>query len=756
MKFTIDPIWSWPLVVTAAALMLVVVLTTYRQRIAHLTPGYRRSLLGLRLLAWALLVFALFRPALEFSKTDRKLSMLAVVTDDSRSMTIKDGPAGISRRESLLKTVADNEKNLAALGGEVEIRQFEFDKDLVPVEQQRSPDAKGEQTAIGNALDELRKLAENSRDKRLAGVFFLSDGAQRAVPPHDRDPRLAARGLADLPIPVPVHTVGFGTSGLAESSLDLAAEDLEVNPTVFVKNTVIVAAKVRALGAADRDLTVRLLVEDPVASKPGAPAVMKLAAPPLKLKTKQTQDLLPVELSYLASEPGEYKLTVRVDPLEGEPLTTNNSVSTFITVLKGGVNVAYFDKIRPEQKYIRRIDESPDIQLDFKPVRAGTLGEVNRMEEEWFAPGKYDVYIIGDVPAKVFGAATLRKLARAVELGAGLMMTGGFHSFGPGGYADTPLADLLPVVMHASELQSGDEGDPSLQLVEPLQMLPTSQGLHDFVMRLDSSPAKNQARWKSLAPLEGASKFSGLKPLALVLAETENNIPLLVRQEVGRARSLAFAGDTTYRWFLAGQHEAHQQFWQQVILWLAHKELQGDNSIWLKLNARHFRPGQPVEITVGARDTDKRPITDATFTIEVIGPKGEKQNVPSQHQGAEDLARFTDNLLPGEYRVRVEGTRQGKSLGLGSQARFIVYEQDLELHNPAADFTLLEEISRITQGQHIPPEQLGAFLLGLKGKLSAEAVKVTKVNLWDNWGLLLAFVLAMSAEWFLRKNRGLV
>ena len=32
-----------------------------------------------------------------------------------------------------------------------------------------------------------------------------------------------------------------------------------------------------------------------------------------------------------------------------------------------------------------------------------------------------------------------------VREGAGLMMIGGYHSFGPGGYRETPLADVLPV-----------------------------------------------------------------------------------------------------------------------------------------------------------------------------------------------------------------------------------------------------------------------------------------------------------------------
>lgn len=752
MKPIVDPCFSWPVTALLAAATLAMVLVIYRRRIAHLPTGHRRVLLGLRLLTWAVLMFAMLRPAVEFSETDRKASTLCVITDHSRSMGIKDGPAAISRRDALLKTLKEVEPQLKALAEDTEVRHFEFDKELTPAES-RSPEALGEQTAIGETLATLLKL--QTQGQHIVALL-LSDGAQRALPPFDLDPRAAARQLWDQQIPV--HTVGFGASGLTESALDLIAEDLEVSPTVFVKNTVVASAKIRALGAINREVTVRLMVEDPtLLTKPGDPPRMRIASPPIKIEPKQNQQVLPVELTYVAQQPGEFKVTLEVVPLDGEPLITNNSLTTYISVLKGGVNVAYFDKIRHEMTFLKRINESPDIQLDFKPYREGGLGPPTIIEPEWFDPGRYDVYIIGDVPAKAFGTDVLKKLAAAVEQGAGLMMTGGYRSFGPGGYANTPLADLLPVEMRATETQGGKEIDTSLHYPEdqPLQMLPTSAGLSHFVMRIDA-PGANLERWKSLQPLKGANKFVGQKRLAVVLAETPEHVPLLITQDVGRARTIAFAGDTTYRWVLWGADEAHQRFWQQTILWLAHKENQGENSVWVKLDGRRFRPGQPVEMTFGARDADKRILPDATFAVEVLGPKDLKQPVTPQKQANETRGRFLNTQQPGEYRVRVAAISGGQSIGT-AESRFIVFEQDLELYNPAADLSLLEEISRLTGGTHVPPEQLATFLRDLKQKgLTLDVKKTTVLPLWDNGILLGLFVAALSLEWFARKKRGLV
>lgn len=750
-----DPIWSWPWVIIAAMVSLVVVVTTYRQRIAHLPAGQRKVLLALRLLAWLILTLAMLRPWLELTEKDKHASVFIVAADNSRSMSVRDGPASASRRESVLKLLADVQTELEKLGKDIQILRVDFGKDVVPVDS-FSPDTPGEQTAIGHLLDGVPKLAP---DKKVVGVVLISDGAQRALPPIDVDPRAAANRLAEQQIRV--DTVGVGASEISDSALDLSVEDLEVSPTVFVKNTVVVGAKIRCLGAADQELTVRLLLEDRAGAEPGKPGNMRPVAPPLKIKPKRSQELIPIEMSFIAQEPGEFKMTLEVIPLENEPLTTNNSLTTFISVLKGGVSVAYFDaEHRAEQKFLRRIDESPDIRLDFKAIRPSPFDNRPRVEPEWFEQGKYDVYIIGSVPAKAFGPELLRKLAKAVEGGAGLLMTGGTRSFGPGGYADTALADPLPVDMLRTEVQNGDEVDPTLHYLEQFPMLPTSQGLSHFVMRLESAD-KNLAAWKALPLLEGANRFSGLKPGAIVLAEAPprpaGRVPLLVAEDYGRGRTMAFAADTTYLWYLAGQHDAHQRFWQQVVLWLAHKDTQGDESVWVKLDGRRFRVGQPVGMMFGARDADKRPIDDAVFKIEVTDPNDKKHILTPQRSGSDNLARFLETREPGDYHVHVDATRAGQPIGFGSDARFIVYDHDLELHNPAADFALLEEISKITGGTAVPPGELAAHLKKLTNLgLNVEVTRIQRVLLWDNWPLLAVFVMIMTVEWFLRKRRGLV
>ncbi len=87
----------------------------------------------------------------------------------------------------------------------------------------------------------------------------------------------------------------------------------------------------------------------------------------------------------------------------------------------------------------------------------------------------------------------------------------------------------------------------------------------------------------------------------------------------------------------------------------------------------------------------------------------------------------------------------------------MIYEQDLELYNPAADPSLLQEISSVTQGRFMRPEDFRSFLEELMGKgLNRQMTQNDVISLWDNWILLVAFVCVMTVEWFLRKKRGMV
>ena len=73
-------------------------------------------------------------------------------------------------------------------------------------------------------------------------------------------------------------------------------------------------------------------------------------------------------------------------------------------------------------------------------------------------------------------------------------------------------------------------------------------GERHYLMALGD--AGSASVWDKLPPLEGANRFGQPKPSAQVLAESEGS-PLLVVGEAG-GRVLAFAGDSTWHWWMEG------------------------------------------------------------------------------------------------------------------------------------------------------------------------------------------------------------
>lgn len=755
MSFSVEPVWSWPVVLAAAAALVTVVLVTQRAAAARLTPGRHGVLLGLRLTAAVLLIWAMFRPVLQISEVTEGKAQLLILADASRSMNTADGPGGKSRWTASREDLAELDAAFADWGQKLEVRHFEFGKELTP----RDPAMKegtADFTAIGAALEALQR---ETRNRRTLGVLLLTDGAQRAIPPFDVDPLLAARKLGEQQ--APIYPVGYGTATLSESSLDLAVEDLLVDPVVFEKKQVPVTVRLRALGAAGRKVAVRLLIEDRNGRRLGEsgeliPAQASgNARPATELEITQPNQVVPVELSFIPDQPGELKLAVEAIPADGELLVRNNLRQTVITVRQGGLRVAYFDTLRPEQKLIRTVNGAEQIQLDYYQVWGQQFRNRTQIPDAAFERNAYDIYIIGDVPAGVFGANHLRELANRLDEGAGLMMTGGLLNYSAGGYAATFLADFLPVELNRPAGRPG-AANPNEQITDRVQMLPTQLGARRYVMQL-APPERNSPVWQSLPPLDGATRLTPKRdnPLIEVWAETPQQQPLLIATEVGRSRVIAFGGDTTWLWF-SHHPEEHQRFWRQVIVWLAHKEEDTSQPVWVKVEPRNVLAGSPVQLTFGARSADGKPLPDAAFSVELLGPERKPESLPPRRGEENSSASWTASGAAGDYWVKVAARQGETSVGLDAWTRFIIDDRDLELDQPAADYELLRQLGSLSGGKLLAREELPEWLKSLRETRFEDLTRLTSVTLYDNWWLLAAFVAVVSLEWFWRKKWGLV
>ncbi len=495
---------------------------------------------------------------------------------------------------------------------------------------------------------------------------------------------------------------------------------------------------------------------------------------PLQLEAGRDSQQITAEFTYIPQQPGQYKLTLVADQQPGEMVVDNNQLSSFLNVLEGGIRVLLLTSsvLHQEQRLLRRtLDESPDIQLDFQAIDV-------RTQDQWpldlasdLKLQQYDVFIVGDLDAGALTADNWNQLAKLVENGKGLMMFGGYHSFGPGGYRETALRDVLPIEMGQFERQQLDPTAPvrtDLHLPGPVQMLPTGD---DAITHL--APAdENLATWKSLQPLIGANRLGRVKDQARVIAAAppspdspaSSGAPLLVKSNYVSGRVLAFAGNSTYQWWRYGRKDIHKRFWRQAILWLASRDQTQTENVWIMLPQRRFRPGSRVAFTAGVNDATGDPLSDATLAAEIQQlASGEKTTIDLMSQKDQWTGSFEKTATPGDYRLVIRATRAGQELD-ERHADFVVLDQDLELSDPAANPALLEMLAKLTEpagGKTLAPEQLPDLLRTIKASPPEDQIETqSKWQLgdtaWDAWSFFAVFVALMSSEWYLRKRWGLV
>jgi hypothetical protein len=346
------------------------------------------------------------------------------------------------------------------------------------------------------------------------------------------------------------------------------------------------------------------------------------------------------------------------------------------------------------------------------------------------------------------------------------MMVGGYHSFGPGGFRNNPLADVLPIEIGPAERQLfGDALRTDVHLAAPVKMQPAAPlGLRHPITRIIGPSSENslQSAWSALPTLDGANRITRgeLKRNAAVLAETaDGQHPLLVAGQWGNGRTLAFAGDSTWKWQMFGFGDAHRRFWRQSVLWLAKKDEQTEGRVWVRLGGRRVPRGTRVDFAVGAETAEHEPLETAQLAIKVDTPDGKSIDVPAIKSGDEWGGVFRETATAGDYRIRVTARNAGNEHGT-AEARFLVPRQDMELDRPAAEPTLMAQLAEMTQaagGEAIAAEELPAFLKRLAAKppeLKEEIL--ARTTYWDTWPFFLIFVGLLVVEWYLRKRWGLV
>jgi len=702
--------------------------TAYRRTTRTVPRRFKRGLVGLRLLAVALLLLCLLRPSLQVTHYETIKRPLVLLIDVSRSMTdISDTPSGVSRLQAVEQALEDNAERLAELGERYDVMKLEFARSLLGAAGARGESAV-QSTAYGLSLEEAFNQAANAQ---CDAVVMVGDGTHNAGPP---DPVDVASSLNEQG--VPVYTLGVGQDEATSELRDVKVLEITAPRVAPVFTRFPVRAQVRFRGC--RGLSVTLALD-----MAGQEPIEKTVT------VGHSDETVPVEFQVEPDRVGEYKVTVMARDVPNELLDTNNSASTFVKVVSDGVRVGFFDVLRPESKFIvRALEKAPQVMVRRQLTLSG-----RQLSEPETSPELYDVIVLGDLTYSALLPSRVAEIKRAVQdEGKGLLVLVTPISGGPRGWGSTALGELLPVRLGAGVGVA--EGDREFRVAPEYADHP--------VVAMSPEAQDTLATWAGMPPLAGCVTGAQPKRGAVVLARDQDGHPLLAIQRAGKGRTACLMADTTFRWAFTelDTQDVHRRFWRQLLTWVSGQQDEPGGRLRLTLSRQELMLDEKLRINVSLTDRDGLAIRDAQLKIEVTDPAGEAAALPFMfsRQAASYVAEYAPENA-GDYRVTASATRNGESLGTDA-SHFHAGQTDLELEDPIANLKLLRRMSAATQeagGLYYYLPRAGDLFGRLKERANPlQLTTVRRRDIWDTWVLFTLFTVCMGLEWGLRKRKGLV
>jgi uncharacterized membrane protein len=786
---TVDPTWPWdipylglPALAIVALVLVGLTIWTYAG-IAKVTRGRLLTVLLLRLGALIVACLLVLRPALAQRDEDSIMpTKLLILVDSSESMNFADEFNGLSRWKNACRILEEADvkealKNLAQ-DNKIEVIYYQGAEGVGPFEPQQG--ATGKRTDFGTWLHRLWQA--HGRDGNLRGLLIFSDGADNGTLFSPLEQATHWAGVC------PIHTFALGKESTSLKQRDIVLTDITPpSEPVPVKSQFTVTGRIDAWGFKDSPVDVSLWIEEPDTGEPKRE--MKQAGRKERFILSKVENN---EVSLTRDVPataGEYKVTLKVDPLPGEINLDNNEISSYINATKEGISILWVEgHKRLETAFVLRYALGKDRR--FRVYAAEKLADgTSTGEADWFKLDKqlYDVIAIGDISAQRFSSGQpdiFKKINNLVtNKGTGLMLFGGHDSFGNSDWQTQPdIMILMPVTLQ-----------PAGQVEGAIRMKPTEAGLNHFLLRLADDPKKNKEIWeKVFDPLDGMTRLGTPKDKATILAtDPSGSLPILIGDQKGKGRVLVFAGDTTWKtWRRSAEAlPAYERFWKQAMLWLAHQE-NIEGAAWIKLDSRRVTAGMDRKLgfNVGLKGAGGLEIDNAEFKVKVFGPDKYENNLATQVEKGEAGQRgyFEKIIMPGEYRIEVEANGNDKNheadkpakIEGKASARFQVVMEDMETRHPAAEPGFLDRLARAGGGQrHFADEK---SLLKLLGELKAQKQNEPHIDRWPDWRrnpplpqpgqpssivdqlttlwnsaalpCMILFVSFLSLEWYLRRR----
>lgn len=710
----------------------------------------------LRLLLIGAAVLTLLQPELLQIEKDVPPSEIAVLYDDSASMTTRDMPLEQAASSSAMQSRAEaisrfrDPQSWSLPAGSLPVASTEASTEVSAATKvvlqpfssatAASPESDGPPnsevgTDLHGALQGVLDRPGNTR-----AVVIASDGDWNL----GSNPIQAARELRARDIPV--YSLGVGSR---QKLPDVAIQSFDVPTFAVVGKPLRIPFVLESSLPQDLDLQAELTLPngEVLQSSVRIPA-MGIGRGLFEWRPKQV---------------GEGKLTMRIPVDAREQIIENNQEEVSISLRHESLKVLMIETYpRWEYRYTRNaLERDPGVDVHCLMMHPDImeLGDGRGYlkdfpsEEELF---QYDVVFLGDIgigPNQLTEqqGALLRRLVE--RQAGGLVFMPGFRGYQLG-LTESSLGDLLPVD-YDTQAPRGVGGS------RPAQFQLTEQGRVSLLTRLETSDIDNEEVWRSLPGFYWYAAVEKARSGSQVLATHERDatrygrVPLIVTKTFGNGKVLYMGSDGAWRWRKGVEDKYHYRFWGQVVRWMAYQRTMANgDSMRLMYSPDRPKVGDLVTLEANVMSQQGEPLQQGTVVTQITGPDGKTENLTLQRSGEEAWGLFSGTFRPtsgGEYRIVTSCRETGKSI----ESTISIPKTQREQIGIPARLDVLEEISQVSRGQSFSMDKMDELFQTIQN-LPAPKPQEHRLRLWCHplWGALIVFLLGLF--WTGRKYAGLI
>jgi hypothetical protein len=192
----------------------------------------------------------------------------------------------------------------------------------------------------------------------------------------------------------------------------------------------------------------------------------------------------------------------------------------------------------------------------------------------------------------------------------------------------------------------------------------------------------------------------------------------------------------------------------QTIRFLAHGKLGTGRGVELTTDRREYRRGETAQVRVRFLDTQLAPSgEEVVVLVEGTGQARRRARLRRNPAVAGVYEGSLTDLTDGQYEVlMIEPQVSGNSVS----ARFSVVPPPGEFARTEMDEAALAAAAETTRGKFYTPADADQLLSDLPAGRRIPIQNLPPIPIWNRWWLLSAFLSCITAEWILRKRKGML